>query len=126
MAVAEMYSTVLDTTDPQGLAQFYAQLLDGTVNESGAWVTVELPGGQRLGFQQVPEHDPPQWPHWPGAEGNPQQGHLDLKVTAPLAEAEQRVFDLGGRALDTDDDGGKRAFRVYADPAGHPFCLCRV
>ncbi|WP_327350771.1 VOC family protein [Streptomyces sp. NBC_01304] len=126
MAVAEMYSTVLDTTDPKGLAEFYAELLGGKVDDSGEWVTVVLPHGQRLGFQLVAEHEPPQWPHWPGADTSPQQMHLDLKVTGPLEEAEQRVLDMGGRKLDTDDADGKRPSRVYADPAGHPICLCRV
>ncbi|NGO75724.1 VOC family protein [Streptomyces sp. YC504] len=125
MAVAEFYSTVLDTTDPKGLAAFYADLLGGTVDDSGEWVAVQLPGGQRLGFQHVEAHEPPVWPHWPGAEGDPQQSHLDLKLTGTHEEAEQRVRSLGGRVLDADDDGGKRPFRVYADPAGHPFCLGR-
>lgn len=40
-----------------------------------------------------------------------------------MAEAQERVLALGARALDLDDEGGKRDFRVFADPAGHPFCL---
>ncbi|MDG4856871.1 VOC family protein [Streptomyces sp. T-3] len=47
-------------------------------------------------------------------------------MTAPLTEAEQQVFDLGGRAPDSEEDGRNRAFHVYADPAGRPFCLCRL
>jgi predicted enzyme related to lactoylglutathione lyase len=41
---------------------------------------------------------------------------------ADLDEAEQRVLALGGRRLEESGDGG--ASRVYADPAGHPFCVC--
>ncbi|MEU6556218.1 VOC family protein [Streptomyces sp. NPDC046915] len=39
-----------------------------------------------------------------------------------LDAAEGGVLALGARPLDTDDRS--RTFRVYADPAGHPFCLC--
>jgi hypothetical protein len=37
--------------------------------------------------------------------------------------AEKRVLELGAKALEAVDDDD---FRVYADPAGHPFCLCRI
>ncbi|SDL30103.1 VOC family protein [Streptomyces indicus] len=125
MAVAEMHSTVLDTPDPKGLASFYAELLGGRVDDTGQWLAVHLPDGQRLGFQHVAEHEPPVWPHWPGAEGDPQQTHLDLRLTGTYEEAEELVRLLGGRVLDADDDNGERPYRVYADPAGHPFCLGR-
>ncbi|MGW2792604.1 VOC family protein [Streptomyces sp. NPDC001251] len=35
--------------------------------------------------------------------------------------AEQQVPALGATALDPDDRGGERGFRVCADPAGRPF-----
>ncbi|MEV5818833.1 VOC family protein [Micromonospora haikouensis] len=43
----------------------------------------------------------------------------------PLAEGDSDgdewvVLALGARRLDGEGEG----FRVYADPAGHPFCLC--
>ena len=43
-------------------------------------------------------------------------------TVADLDAAEQEVLALGAKALDTEDRA--RSFRVYADPAGHPFCLC--
>ena len=44
----------------------------------------------------------------------PQQIHLDVMVDDPAA-AGAAVLALGARKLDGDG--------VYADPAGHPFCL---
>jgi hypothetical protein len=50
--------------------------------------------------------------------------HLDVKVErAEMDAAEMRVLDLGATLLEGDLDGA-RNWRVYADPAGHPFCLC--
>jgi len=52
--------------------------------------------------------------------GFPQQVHLDLVVAADeIEEAERRVLALGARPLPSNEPG----FRIYADPAGHPFCL---
>jgi hypothetical protein len=59
-------------------------------------------------------------PRWPAPDGS-QQFHLDLTVD-DLDAAEKGVLALGVRALDAEDRS--RTWRVYADPAGHPFCLC--
>lgn len=75
-----------------------------------------------MAFQRAPGHQPPQWPR---ADTNSQQLHLDLTVT-DMADAEAQALALGAMPLDLDDDNGRRGFRVYADPAGHPFCLCRA
>nr|WP_324618019.1 VOC family protein [Streptomyces dysideae] len=40
----------------------------------------------------------------------------------PLQVTKEEVMALGAKPLDTEDRS--RSFRVYADPAGHPFCLC--
>ncbi|RAJ62589.1 putative enzyme related to lactoylglutathione lyase [Streptomyces sp. Amel2xB2] len=122
MAIATMNTVVLDCPDPQRLAEFYAQVLDWTVDpeSSREWVDVDGPGGRRLSFQESPGFVPPQWPSLEHA----QQLHLDLNVPKErLDEAEKEVIELGARLIQSDD-GGKRGFRVYLDPAGHPFCLC--
>jgi len=36
------------------------------------------------------------------------------------------VLKLGARLLHAESGESKEDFRVYADPAGHPFCLCRI
>ncbi|ANJ07870.1 MULTISPECIES: VOC family protein [Streptomyces] len=121
MAVAELGPVVLDCPDPHALARFYAGVLGGTVedrsDDQDEWVDLNLPGGRTLAFQGSPGHVPPKWPGDDGA----QQFHLDLDVK-DLDAAEKTVLELGARPLDAEDR--TRTFRVYADPAGHPFCLC--
>ena len=58
-------------------------------------------------------------PQWPGQE-HPQQEHLDLWVD-DLDAAEVQVLALGATKHAVQPG---QSFRVYLDPAGHPFCLC--
>ncbi|WP_217242334.1 VOC family protein [Streptomyces sp. AC555_RSS877] len=117
MALAKLGCVVLDCPDPRALAGFYADVLGGTVKDEGEWVDLKLPDGQTLAFQAAPGYVPPQWP----APDHSQQFHLDLDVP-DLDAAEKEVLALGAKPLDAEDRS--RSFRVYADPAGHPFCLC--
>jgi hypothetical protein len=117
MALAELGAVVLDCPDPRALAGFYADVLGGTVEGEGEWVDLKLPDGRSLAFQAAPGFVPPRWP----AADHSQQFHLDLTVE-DLDAAETEVLALGAKPLDTEDH--TRTFRVYADPAGHPFCLC--
>ncbi|WP_326597022.1 VOC family protein [Streptomyces sp. NBC_01803] len=127
MAVATMGVTVLDCPNPRELAEFYAAVLgwevdasDGEGDGDGEWVELIGPHGRRLAFQRSDGYQPPRWP----STDMPQQFHLDLDVAKEhLDAAEQEVLRLGAKLLE-GDDGGKRGWRVYADPAGHPFCLC--
>lgn len=117
MSVAKVGAVVLDCPDPRALAGFYADVVGGTPDGEGDWVQVQVPGGPLLAFQRAPGHVPPRWP----APDHSQQFHLDLEVE-DLDTAEKEVLARGARPLDTEDR--TRTFRVYADPAGHPFCLC--
>ncbi|MET7295964.1 VOC family protein [Streptomyces griseoloalbus] len=117
MSVAKVGAVVLDCPDPRALAGFYAGLVGGTVEGEGDWVDLRVPGGPVLAFQAAPGLVPPQWP----AADHSQQFHLDLTVE-DLDAAEKEVLALGAKPLDAEDRS--RTFRVYADPAGHPFCLC--
>ncbi|MEU6843722.1 VOC family protein [Streptomyces sp. NPDC046716] len=120
MAIARLGATVLDCPDPLALARFYAALLGGTPATDPAepdWVDLEVPGGHPLAFQEAPGYAPPPWPSVGGA----QQFHLDLKVE-DLDAGEKEVLALGATVLDNEDR--TRSWRVYADPVGHPFCLC--
>lgn len=126
MAIATMGAVVLDCPDPKRLAEFYAAVLDWSVEpEAGQqsedeWVEVVGPRGERLAFQRSPGYVPPQWPSLEHA----QQLHLDFDVPrSELDSAEEEVKRLGARLVQ-GDDGGERNFRVYLDPVGHPFCLC--
>ncbi|MFI7012347.1 VOC family protein [Streptomyces sp. NPDC050145] len=123
MPVARYCLVAVDCPDPAALAGFYAALLGGEVRQDGEdWYDLYAPGDHRIAFQRAPGHRPPEWPR---ADDNSQQLHLDLKVD-DMADAESQVLALGGMPLDLDDEDGKRGFRVYADPAGHPFCLVRA
>ncbi|MEV5276884.1 MULTISPECIES: VOC family protein [unclassified Streptomyces] len=122
MPVATYCLVALDCPDPKALAAFYAGILGGHVTNDGEdWYDLYAPGGHRIAFQRAPGLTPPDWPR---ADHNSQQLHLDFDVP-DMETAHQLVLDLGGTPLDVDDGNGERGFRVYADPAGHPFCLCR-
>ncbi len=110
---------VLDAADIAAVSAFWAQLLGGTVEADDDWHTVSVGGEPRIAVQQAPDHIPPQWP-----DGTPQQIHLDLYVEDVVA-AHEEVMALGARLLKAADDlAADQGFQVYADPAGHPFCLC--
>jgi len=109
---------VLDCPDPRALAGFYAELLGWSVADDAEhdWVDVVSPdGGPTVSFQRDPDYRPPTWPR----PERPQMLHLDVKVSDLDAEHD-RAVRAGATPL-TDRQG---SFRVYADPAGHPFCLC--
>ncbi|MEV0323910.1 VOC family protein [Streptomyces sp. NPDC050658] len=120
MPLAKFGAVVLDCPDPLALATFYAALLGGTPKDDGdGWVDLEGNDGTPLQFQQAPGFVPPKWP----SPEQSQQFHLDLTVpAAELDDVERQVLALGATTLDAADR--TRSFRVYADPAGHPFCLC--
>ena len=127
--------TVLDTEDVRGLAEFYRQLLglsyrpgdepdpDGDPDPAGQdWLCLQdVDGTPKLAFQQVRHLPPPTWPDGP----LPQMLHLDTTVPTidDLNAQHRRALDLGARLLrDRTDDPDEPLF-VYADPAGHPFCI---
>jgi hypothetical protein len=92
------------------------------------WVDVGEPPGLLVSFQRAPEHQPPRWPD----PASSMQFHLDIGVDE-IEAAEARVLALGATRLPWDSDRevaqglrppGPSGFRVFADPAGHPFCLC--
>ncbi|WP_150243874.1 VOC family protein [Nocardiopsis quinghaiensis] len=116
--IGRLHTMVIDCPDPRALADFYSELLGLPVaQEEGEWPVVgqEWP---RLAFQYAPDHQPPEWP----APERPQQMHLDVWVE-DIDTAEEMVLELGARQLAVAEDDPGNLFRVYADPAGHPFCL---
>jgi catechol 2,3-dioxygenase-like lactoylglutathione lyase family enzyme len=119
MAIATFGAVVLDCPDPTALGRFYASLLGGELEaERNEWVELKgAAGGTVLAFQAAPGHVPPKWP----SGEDSQQFHLDLMVP-DLDAGERQVLELGATVLDAADHS--RNWRVYADPAGHPFCLC--
>jgi hypothetical protein len=118
--LATLECVVLDCPQPVVLATFYRELLGGVINQpdprwaiSDAWATLHTPTGQVLAFQAVEPYVSPDWPD----PDRPQQFHLDFHVGS-LDLAHSAVLASGARLLEST-----RGWRVYADPAGHPFCL---
>lgn len=107
---------VLDCFSPRALAVFYREFLGMRVFQDSPR-RVTLTGGPQspmLAFQATP-HVPPRWPD----PAHPQHLHLDIRV-ADGASAGDRAIRLGAMPLRAM--GG--SCPVFADPSGHPFCLC--
>jgi catechol 2,3-dioxygenase-like lactoylglutathione lyase family enzyme len=114
--IGHLESVVIDCPDPRALAGFYGELLGmHVVHDEDDWVTIKADSdAPSIAFQKAPDLRPPQWPD----PDHPQQFHFDVHV-GDVETAEQRVIAAGAKLL----EGGGKTFRVYADPAGHPFCL---
>jgi catechol 2,3-dioxygenase-like lactoylglutathione lyase family enzyme len=131
----QVRQVVLDTENARELAEFYRQLLGlayrpgdeppppGEADPAGAdWLVLRSPAGSAgIAFQQVGSLPAATWPGGP----RPQQLHLDLTVptAADLDGQHERVLALGARLLLDRFDDPDEPLRVYADPAGHPFCI---
>ena len=78
-------------------------------------------GSHRLSFQRVRKLTRATWP----SEEVPQQLHLDLSVSnrAELDAQHERALALGACVLEDRSADQVEPLRVYADPAGHPFCI---
>lgn len=118
--IARFSVVALDCPEPIALASFYAAVTGWQVRGSpGAdddWVQLVSPNGATIAFQLAPGHQPPAWP----SDDQPQQLHLDFDVD-DLDAGEAAVLELGARKAQLQPGG--EDFRVYLDPAGHPFCL---
>jgi len=116
MAIARLALAGLDCADPIPLAEFWAALLDGTVVMRTEQVCVVQTDTIMVGTVRVPDYTPPTWPDG----STPKQLHLDLAVR-DLDEAEAEALRLGARKAAEQPQPDQ--WRVYLDPAGHPFCL---
>jgi catechol 2,3-dioxygenase-like lactoylglutathione lyase family enzyme len=131
----KMVQVVLDCTDVRALAEFYRQLLGyryrpgdeppaaGQADPNGSdWLVLRDDAGtNRLAFQQVAKLPKATWPEGP----IPQQLHLDLSVTTiqDFNAQHERALALGAKMLRDRSNDPQEPLRVYADPAGHPFCI---
>jgi predicted enzyme related to lactoylglutathione lyase len=114
---------VYDCPDAPALAAFYARLLGWDTDPTrsgGDWVELIDPRaeGRRIAFQQINNYRDPEWP-----DGDvPQQAHLDFYVDS-IADAVPQVQALGA-VKHPVQPSATGSFMVFADPAGHLFCLC--
>ncbi|MDF2444004.1 MAG: hypothetical protein JWR01_2207 [Subtercola sp.] len=132
-SVPRLRQVVLDTEDARGLAEFYRQLLGleylpgdepeaRTEGDEAQWlVLVDSDGSRVLAFQQVASMPPPTWPEGP----RPQMLHLDfwLPTIEELRVQHARAVALGASVLEDGTDDPREAIVIFADPAGHPFCI---
>ena len=112
--IGRLHHVVLDCPDPRRLAEFYSQLLGDPITYDSPDFVVVATSSQASGlaFQLATDHRAPTWPDPAIA----QQIHVDVMVE-DIDAATPWVLALGARKLDGDD--------VFADPAGHPFCLIK-
>lgn len=135
VAAPTLRQVVLDGEDARALAEFYRELLDlryrpgdeppgpdSATDDDQDWlVLTDTSGAPRLAFQQVLQLAEPTWPEGP----RPQMMHLDTTVSTleDLHRQHQRALDLGARLLEERSHDEQEPLMVYADPAGHPFCI---
>jgi hypothetical protein len=126
--IALSITTMLDCPDPIALARFYAEVTGTEIvhvvekDDHAHWVMIGADGRALLAFQRVPGHVAPTWPDGPV----PQQMHIDIDV-ADLDVAEAFVLARGATKSPIQTSSNPDAnYRVYFDPAGHPFCLTSV
>ena len=132
MPFPRLLQTDVDTTDVRGTAEFYRELFglryrDGDEPASeepddADWlVLTEEDGTRRLAFQHVERLPVTTWPE----HGVPMQLHLDCTVpdVSELQQQRERAEALGARVLVDRTDDPEEPLYVFADPAGHPFCI---
>ena len=112
MSIGRLHHVIFDCPEPLALATFYSELLGTPITYTDDDFAVVAPNDHTSGvaFQRSAGHRAPTWPD----PAVPQQIHFDVMVD-DLPTAHDRVIALGARPLAGD--------HVYADPAGHPFCL---
>jgi predicted enzyme related to lactoylglutathione lyase len=119
MAIGRFSLIALDCPDPYALAAFYGAITGWARGGDGGpdddWVELVSDGGTTIAFQRADDYRPPVWP---SAE-HPQQAHIDFDVV-DLDAGEEAVLALGAKKAEFQPG---TTFRVFLDPAGHPFCL---
>lgn len=128
-------TVVLDATNARTVAEFYRQLLgyvyrpgdevppagEPDVNGEDWLVLRDRTGVARLAVQHVADLAESTWPD----PRIPQQLHLDLTVADvdELAVQRDRALSLGATVLLDRSVDPDEPLYVFADPAGHPFCI---
>jgi catechol 2,3-dioxygenase-like lactoylglutathione lyase family enzyme len=129
----QLLHTVLDATDVRQLAEFYRRLLglhyrqgdeppaEGVADDADWLVLVDSDGVRKLAFQQVERLERTTWPR----HDVPMQIHLDSTVSSlqELERQRKRAESLGAELLLDRTDDASEPLYVFADPAGHPFCI---
>jgi catechol 2,3-dioxygenase-like lactoylglutathione lyase family enzyme len=128
-------AVAIDATDARAVAEFWRELLGYTYRtgdeppapgqpdpKAEDWLVLRDGTGEaRLAVQAVAELPPSTWPD----PRVPQQLHLDLTVgdVDQLARQRERALSLGATVLEDRSTDPAEPLYVFADPAGHPFCI---
>jgi predicted enzyme related to lactoylglutathione lyase len=112
---------IIDCPDPMSLVVFYSEVTGRPIRAGShqEWAGIRF-GEVELAFMRVPDYRAPQWPD----SEHPKQFHLDFEVDDVDVEQE-RVLSLGAVLRQDFIDADGYGWRVFTDPVGHPFCLCR-
>jgi len=114
-SVMDLFAVTIDAPDASALGRFYGELTGMDMAYDGPEGAMLAGDGRYVMFQQIgADYRPPRWPD----PAHPQQAHLDLAVR-DMDAAEAEAIKLGASRL----DAGGEHFRVFTDPAGHPFCF---
>lgn len=111
-----LWGLTFDVPDASAAAAFWSSILGDPVTYDQDNMAM-LGGEHAVLFQGVENYNAPRWPD----AAAPQQGHLDLYV--PDLDAGEKAAMAAGATRLPGHDG--ETFRIFADPAGHPFCLCK-
>lgn len=121
-----LHGFTLDCKDPNELAKFYAKLLNWEIVYSDEdFVVINAEKEKRsvypgLIFQRNLDYIAPVWPEEPNAQQ--QMAHIDFEVN-DLDSAVKYAIECGARLA---NDQFSNSWKVMFDPAGHPFCLCKM
>jgi catechol 2,3-dioxygenase-like lactoylglutathione lyase family enzyme len=130
----QMLHTVFDTPNTRELADFYRHLLglhyrpgdeppvEADADDNPDWlVLTDEAGNRKLAFQRVAELKPTTWPQ----HDVPMQLHVDFTVPTveELHRQRARAESLGATLLLDRSDYEQEPLYVFADLAGHPFCI---
>jgi hypothetical protein len=117
---ARLRAVTFDCPDPGKVAEFYRAFAGWEVSHSDeSFVGLVSQDGLWIGFQRVEGYRAPEWP----GQDIPQQCHFDFGAP-DLDTVEARLLELGA-GKPAHQPGGDR-WRVFTDPAGHPFCVSRT
>ncbi len=135
----------IDCPHPRRLAEFYRELLgyvyrpgdeapaEGEPDPLGEdWLVLrpeaDDPGsGRGLAFQQSEDYRPPVWSATDDRAPGDQRQMLHLDLTVPDSDSlevqRDRATALGATVLLDRSADEEEPLYVFADPAGHPFCI---
>lgn len=113
-------AVIIDAAELEPESAFWHRLLGGAIAKTATHHFLRADGFPMFVIQRAQGHVPPTWP-----QGNAQQIHVDL-TTDDLVTTDRLALEAGARRLlptDDVDPASEKGGRVYASPAGHPFCL---